>query len=230
MKRLLIFITVLASLSGCAKVGEIYRSFFPGKSEKKAEEKAPDKEPEAKGVTRLTGKDAGTTEQPEAKSSADTKKEVTVQKAPVKKSEPVKTVKPVTVKKPEEKKEEEKKEPVKVVYRYNPKGKRDPFLLPGVTAAGEKKSISVADLKAEKGSEIDFSKFQLKATLNLNGWTATLEDSTGKGVILRIGDVFGGAKVVSITKDTITLRRIRILSEGQERDVVLKKADIEGGK
>ncbi len=226
MKRILIIVAILASFSGCAKVGEtagkVYRSVFPPKDEK-TEEKQPlqgeNTSPE-KSVTRLTGNtgDPAATKAAEIKPAA--KPDVKTEKEKIEK---------VTLPKAVEKKEIA--EPVKPVYSYNPRGKRDPFKLPSGLSVGGEKKLTVAGMSGGKApGEIDFAKFQLKATMNLNGWTATLEDSSGKGVILRMGDVFGGAKVVSITSDTITLRRLKVLSEGQERNIILQKVKAEGGK
>ena len=251
MKRLLLSILVLGLLSACGNGG--IGGFFSGlfSSEKEAPERTPariikpaeeggeqekqattlDGTAQEKSVKENTQAPQGAAEQKASseKDPAPSRKTASVQ-APSK--EPPKSASeekapaesPVPVKKeaaPEKK--------IVEVYRYQDHSKTDPFLSPG-DLSREKGGKLNTTLSGSREGEIDFSKFAFKATIQYGvEHVAVLEDSAGKGIILRVGEVFGGAKVISIDSERLVLRRLTVKNEDQSREIVLQRVKPEGG-
>ena len=251
MKRSLLFILVLGLLSACGNGG--IGGFFSGlfSSEKEAPERTPARivKPAEEGgeqekqATTLDGsaqKNGAEKKTPDAQGTGDQKAPADKAPAPAEKTAaaqapPKEPPKSVTEKKaPAEspvpvKKETEPEKEVVEVYRYQDHSKTDPFLSPGDLTREKGGKLNVT-LSGSREGEIDFSKFSFKATIQYGAeHVAVLEDSAGKGIILRVGEVFGGAKVISIDSERLVLRRLTVKNEDQSREIVLQRVKPEGG-
>lgn len=139
---------------------------------------------------------------------AGCKEEITAPPRPVQKRAERKAVKPVPG---AEKKDQE----VVQTYRYDPAGKRDPFLpyIASVPVGAEKGEPEVPLTELQ---QYELSQLKLVAIMKFKDRSvAMVEDPTGKGHTIKIGTLVGkhGGKVVSIEKD-------RVLVEEKERDLL----------
>ena len=129
--------------------------------------------------------------------------------------------------------EVKKKKKKKEVYVYNSHGRQDPFVKPFNEKIAAKKILNKKDSTDSDAYEndFDFSKYFYKGTIKYGHESiGMIENKNGKGIILKVGDVIGGAKVVEITKEKIVLTRIAIRSRGQAKNIILHKVQSEGGK
>jgi len=112
----------------------------------------------------------------------------------------------------------------KEVYQYNSHNKRDPFINPYVVDSTENTSVILNQQKGQEDENVDFSKLNYRGLIQYgNELVAMLEDEAGRGLILKVGSVIGGAKVESISKDMVILKRFVITNEGQPREIILHK-------
>ncbi len=110
----------------------------------------------------------------------------------------------------------------KETYQYKSHNKRDPFINPYATP--EEKDGSTTQQSVVDAEDVDFSKLNYRGIIHYgNEVVAMLEDDSGRGIVLKIGSVIGGAKVESITREMVVLRRFVIKTEGQPRDIILHK-------
>lgn len=122
-----------------------------------------------------------------------------------------------------EKKHKKKKLEFKEIFTYKNLNKRDPFELPDTS---EFETLT----EKTKGADFDFSKYKYKGLLDLGEKMAIIEDSTGKGFILKEGDNFGGALVKNISNEKIILKKSYVESTGSKKEIILEKVQPEGGK
>jgi len=243
MKRLLLSILVLGLLSACGNggIGEFFSGLFS--SEKEVPERAPARivKPQEEGAdqkkqaTTLDGDVQKNTPKETAQKPLSEKTPVpTGKKGGVQtpaKEPPKSTIsKKIPAESPvSEKKEAEPEKETVEVYRYQDHGKYDPFLSPGDLSRKKGGKLNV-NMSVSREGEIDFSKFSFKATIQFGTeHVAVLEDSAGKGIILRVGEVFGGAKVISIDSERLIMRRLTVKNEDQSREIVLQRVKPEGG-
>jgi hypothetical protein len=241
MKKLLLAILILGLLTACGNggIGEFFSGLFSSSDDNKPAERPPaqvvkpavnGEAPEMKEAKTLNAKPAETASTESAaaapdKAAAQTSPEKTQKTASETSSAQKKTAASPA---PEKKPESEKTEVVQA-YQYKDHGKKDPFLSPADTVK-DKSGKLTSGLAGSQEGEVDFSKFTFKATIKYGVESvAVLEDSGGKGIILRVGEVFGGAKVISITSEKIVLRRLTLKSEDQSREIVLQRVKPEGG-
>lgn len=112
----------------------------------------------------------------------------------------------------------------KEVYQYNSHNKRDPFINPYIVDTTEDTSVNLNQRKGQEDENVDFSKLNYRGLIQYgNELVAMLEDEAGRGLILKVGSVIGGAKVESISKDMVILKRFVITNEGQPREIILHK-------
>ncbi|HDS03609.1 MAG TPA: hypothetical protein ENN72_07890 [Firmicutes bacterium] len=242
MKKILLAILILGLLTACGNggIGEFFSGLFSSSDDNKSAERPPaqvvkpadnGEAPEMKETKTLNAKPAQTASAESAaaapdKAAAQTSPEKTQKTASETSSTQKKTAAASPA--PEKKPESEKTEAVQA-YQYKDHGKKDPFLLPADTVK-DKSGKLTSGLAGSQEGEVDFSKFTFKATIKYGVESvAVLEDSGGKGIILRVGEVFGGAKVISITSEKIVLRRLTLKSEDQSREIVLQRVKPEGG-
>lgn len=110
----------------------------------------------------------------------------------------------------------------KEIYKYSSHNKRDPFINP--YGSNEEKDGTTSQQKLVDAEDVDFSKLNYRGIIQYgNELVAMLEDDAGRGVVLKVGSVIGGAKVESITREMVVLRRFVIKTEGQPREIILHK-------
>lgn len=251
MKRLLLYILVLGLLSACGNggIGGFFSGLFssgedsperaPARIVKPAEEATEQEKP----ATTLDGsaQKSPAEEKPESaakttgqkaspdKASPPPEKPAATQTPPKESEKKASEIKAPAESPVPEKKEAEPEKEAPVVYRYQDHSKTDPFLSPGDLSREKGGKLNVT-LSGSREGEIDFSKFSFKATIQYGAeHVAVLEDSAGKGIILRVGEVFGGAKVISIDSERLVLRRLTVKNEDQSREIVLQRVKPEGG-
>ncbi len=125
-----------------------------------------------------------------------------------------------------EKQEDNKKKlDLKETFTYDSQGKNDPFKI-------EVESSSYGSVSGESGEyQFNFTRFKYKGMLSFgNEKKALIEDVNGKGIILKKGDAFGGAKVEEISKNEIILIKTYIESTGGSKKIILERVESKGGK
>lgn len=185
---------------------------------KNTEQKQPVKTPQ---TAQKDQKTTDTTKQ----TTTSAQKPVTTQKDTETQQKKVETKKTVVSKDSAKKPDERSVEDVvkeKEVYQYKSHNKKDPFINP--YASEEKDSSTTQQQRLADTEDVDFSKLNYRGIIQYgNELVAMLEDDAGRGVVLKVGSVIGGAKVESITREMVVLRRFVIKTEGQPREIILHK-------
>jgi len=116
---------------------------------------------------------------------------------------------------------EEVEEEIVAEYRYNPIGKRDPFMSPLAMLGG----VDGDDSPITPLQRYDVNQFRLNGViLGLDSPSAMVMSPDGKSYILKVGTKIGknGGKVVQITNEGVSVEEVLVDFSGEKRvNVVL---------